>query len=105
MEYDEGCYLASVDQGLCEIVCRLATYGIPSTIDQEGGFCMVGRVRTAGGDVISFTREGAVAHPEGASDGLVDCPDAYMVIDDARSLVDVVMAIVHYINRGGEQNQ
>jgi hypothetical protein len=92
MSYEEACYRAAVDQGLAEIVTRLATQDVAATIEQTGGFCMVGYV-IAGGWRVQFTSEGAGAQPATAE----SFDDGWVRIIDGGTPAEIVAAVVAFV--------
>lgn len=44
MTYEEACVAAATDQGLDPIVAALEAAGVPVSVEQTGGFCMVAYV-------------------------------------------------------------
>jgi len=92
LSYEESCYRAAVDQGMAEIVTRLATQGVAATIEQTGGFCMVAYV-IAGGWRAQVTSEGAGAQPADAE----SYDDGWIGIIDGGTPAEIVAAVVAYV--------
>lgn len=89
IDYNEACYRAALDQGLVEIVGRLAVDGVRARIDQTGGFCMVAYV-PLGDRVIGITQDGAGIHPEGEEYS----GEGYESIIDGGTIPEIVGAVV-----------
>lgn len=94
MSYTEACYRAAVDQGLAEIVTRLATQDVAATIEQTGGFCMVAYV-IAGGWRAQITSEGAGAQPADAE----SFDDGWISIIDGGTPAEIAGAVVAYVRK------
>jgi hypothetical protein len=92
MSYEDACYRAAVDQGLAEIVARLATQGVAATIEQTGGFCMVAYV-IAGRWRAQVTSEGAGAQPVTAE----SYDDGWVGIIDGGTPAEIVSAVVAFV--------
>lgn len=102
-DYATSCARAAENQGLTEPRDLLTAAGIPTTIEQTGGFCMVLSIDPRPDRVVWLTVDGDVDHPflvcryDDTDDGWPDGDPSVEVWTNAVNLVDAVRGLI-----GGE---